>query len=278
MSQSMAVMRYHLFMWKIGAVWPFANKFLFTIYFALYHGIFSLSLCTIMIVNLFSANDLNEATWTLLPLSTLITFTIKSMFVLWNRSKLLALFTLIDHLEQSILPSTVSREKINRSLWESKRLIGIISFCYYFGCTSFFMLALWSNERVLVWSSWMPFDYKHSAPFPYYVALVYQYLCTIIPAAVATSVDTYGSNLNNLLATYFDILAMQLKHIGINDDNDDDVDGVGAAGGGNDCVVADAKLQLHEKRKHNANDKSKHIRENEWLLTECAKCHICCVK
>lgn len=271
MSLSMAVMKYHLIMWKIGAVWPFANKFIFAIYFGFYHGIFSLSLCTIMIIKLFSADDLNEAVWTLLPMSTLIMFAFKSLFVLRNRSKFLALFTLLDELEQSVLPSTVFQQKIKRSLWESKRLIGIISFCYYFGCTSFFMLALWSNERVLVWSSWMPFDYKHSAPFPYYVALVYQYLCTIIPAAVATSIDTYGSNLNNLLATYFDILTMQLEHIGMNDDND------GIGGDGIDCVVSDEKLQLHEKRQPNV-DHSKRIRENEWLLTECAKCHICCVK
>lgn len=305
----MNVMKYHIIMWKIGAVWPISqtNKLINRIYFIIYHTIFSFTFNLFFIMKLFTANDLNDVIEILPPFSTLLMFAIKSLFVVKNRRKILKLFAIIDELESTIIPTQKSREKIQHSVWQSKRLIGLISCCYYFGTTSFFVLALWSNERVLVWNSWIPFgfDYRHCSSLQYYIILIYQYLCTLIPAIVATSIDTYGSNLNNLLATYFDILSMQLMYIGhigiihgrgdvvaVIDNNDDDCrkSFVAAADGG--------KLQYNnyynnERQQHQRHevtdgdgvvvvkqqkDKQLDMIGNEIILTECVKCHICCIK
>lgn len=295
MSLSMNIMKYHTFMWKLGAIWPLSNtnKFFNRIYFIIYHTIFTFTFNLFIIIKLFTANDLNDAVWTLLPCSTLIMFAIKALFVVKNHRKILNLFATLDELESSIIPSIKSRKKIQQTMWQSKRLIGLISFCYYFGTTSFFVLALWSNERVLVWNSWLPFgfDYKHCSTLQYYIILIYQYLCTLIPAAVATSIDTYGSILNNLLATYFDILSMQLRHIegSINDDGDDVVAAAIIDNDDDYRKISDEKFELHcngnSKRQQVVFDDDKQQKgkqldmiASEIILTKCVKCHICCIK
>lgn len=211
--QSMNVMKYHILVWKICGVWPPDHKPLwYKFYSIILFGIVFLIFPSLIVLNLFVVTNLNGVIETLLPCSTCALASIKGYLIFQNRNKLEKLFDIIRQLDAAV-KTDEQRNLIETALKESKKLVIFFSFLYYGGVNSAFLLAFLSKDTILMWPSWIPFNYEYSMIL-YNCIIFYQYISSLFVAIIDTSADLYGSCLNKVLRAHLDVLGMQLEHLG----------------------------------------------------------------
>lgn len=97
---------------------------------------------------------------------------------------------------------------------ECRTLILLISGLYYSGVNAAFIISFLGSERQLMWPSWYPGIHYENSTATFFTLSIYQYVASYLIAFLNSSMDIYGSALNNMLGAHLDVLGIRLKNLG----------------------------------------------------------------
>lgn len=205
---------YHTLSWKISGIWHWPDE-------PMWYTVYSYSLlilCTIifpvtMVVQLFFTRQLNVILeiFTILPTAFA---GLKLCLMIRDRQLIIALFDLLSkldaqvHSSESLSPGTYGHE------WFPVKL----RLFYLITSASYVVLPFLSDERILVWNAWFPFDYcdysSLSSTIAYYVIVLFQSVSTFYIAFTLSSTDIFAACVYNILASHLKLLCSRLSAIG----------------------------------------------------------------
>lgn len=226
--RSMDTMTYHIWVWKIVGIWPPSSTstsartaFLYRMYSILIFGFFYVLFSISLLLHLFFVYNLSGVVDTLMVSSTVLLATLKGICIRAKLSKLRQMFDIINRLDDFVITDE-QRELIHLSTKHSRRLVIMLSCCYYCGVNTGLVLSLVGSEINLMWPAWYPgIPWQDDLKW-FWIVLLYQYVASLCAAFMDSSADVYGTALNNLLCAHLESLSLRLKNIGNKGDSVND--------------------------------------------------------
>lgn len=217
---SLQSMKYHILLWQFCGLWPPKhNPNWYRIYGFIFYLIFFILFPLSLIIKLFFVDNFNELIETMLPCFSVALASVKGFNVFMKQIKFFELFDVMEKLDVAV-QTTEQRLILKNVLNSSQNLFNLSCFFYVLSLTSAFIAVFRADERILIWPSWYPFDWKTN-DYIYYTILMYQYISNFFVVLIDSSVDSYGAGLNNVLGGHIDILGVRLKNIPSNMLNND---------------------------------------------------------
>lgn len=208
----MTSMEYHLWVWKVCGVWHRPDQpHWYLVYAIALNFIFFFYFPFTTAIQILWATNMNEFMDILLILPTLMVG-LKSMLIVRNQAKLLRLFDLLNRMD-GMLENDAQKQVIQESIDGSRIIVAALSCEYYFSIVLFFVVPMTMKEPVLMWSSWLPFDYRHVAS-RYYSLMVYQLVGSLLIGFTSSSMDVYGLALYRLLRAHLQVLGNKTSQLG----------------------------------------------------------------
>lgn len=250
MSLSLQSMKFHIFTWKCSGFWSLnGNPGWYSVYGALVTIIFYVMFPLGMIMHLcYNITDLIEAIQVIL-----FCFSALCGLKLWNimlRKPLIdRIFILLHQLDRinGIVAEREYSKIIEAGIDRSQFWIIVCFFFYNLDSILLYVAKLISNDRTLIWSFYVPFDYRSNA-IVFHSVLFYQYVATAFMAMVHASTDSIGGSMYSIIGSHLDVLGKRLSCLGVER---------------SDCITIEE--QLYRK-------------ECELELGNCIKTHRLCIQ
>lgn len=212
--RSIRSMDNHLIIWRVAGAWPWHSDY------PIASGIYSLIMCTLffvlfplgMIIKLFLIDDVSEFVQTAVFLMTALCG-IKMQFIQRDRHVVRRLFAMMDQMDEQI--DTVEFASIrDKGVREASFFNKLLGATYYTTCVFLYTAVLLNPEPVLIWSFWLPFDYRQSK-LVYHAVLLYQIIGTTFAGMVNSSLDAYGGSMYSVLGSHLEVLGLRMQQLGM---------------------------------------------------------------
>lgn len=164
-----------------------------------------------MMINLVLAADLNEMLEVFLILPTGLGG-VKAWLIIRDQRMMHELFHIMDALDSYVLSDNY-RLVIKQAVKRVQLLAWILGVGYFCSASGLCLAAILSNDRVLVWTFWLPFDYQQSK-IVYRMVLTYQVFVSYYMGFILLAVDVYSGTMYIMLSAHLDVLGMRLKDLG----------------------------------------------------------------
>lgn len=209
---STRILRAHIFIWRLAGIWPQPNDWLvYRVYAVFAFVVASLVFNVTLMLNLVEHHTVDQTVATLLPATTTVMTTVKVCLHLINQRRIERMFALMRDLELRLEMST-HPQVIERTVLRSRNLLFVLSCAAYSAITMAALIAVLNGHR-LMWPTWFPWDWEHSALRQ--LALVgFQYVTNLYIGMLYTTLNTYAPVLYMILTAYLEILGEQLRSIG----------------------------------------------------------------
>lgn len=246
--------KYHELIWKIGGMWPWPGQ---PRWYYLYCVIFGISLyCVfpiIMLINLFTANDIYQLIETVYFLPTAC-LGVKIVLLLKNRSYIEQVLNLTDRMHSQIID-----EKYKIIIRQSERevhiLTRLLSLTFLFASVVTYIDAQTANYDKMMWSLRLPFNINDSKIL-YQLILNFEMAMTLCACVILASLDCFGPTIYKLLGAHLDIIGQRLMVLG----NENQPNG--------------SEVKPSER----LTEKAEWLRQNEAELIKCVKSHYDCIE
>lgn len=164
-----------------------------------------------MMIKLVLAADLNEMLEVFLILPTGLGG-VKAWLIIRDQRLMHELFQLMDELDSYVVGDKY-RLVIKKAVKRVQLLARILGVGYFCSASALFLAALLSNDRVLIWTFWLPFDYQQTN-MVYLIVLTYQMFVSYYMGFILLAVDVYSGTMYIMLSAHLDVLGMRLKELG----------------------------------------------------------------
>lgn len=218
--RSMDLMTYHVWVWQVIGMWPppftkssSAALFLYRVYAFFFFGTFYVIFPSSLLSNLIFVSNLSGVVDTVLVSSTVTLAAVKGVCIMSKLQKIRNVFEVIEHLDDYVTTDE-QRVFIGISMKNSRRLVIMMSSCYYCGVTTGLVLSLVGSEMNLMWPAWYPGIPWRTETKWFCIVLVYQFIASGLAAFMDSSADLYGVAMNNLLGAHLESLSLRLQGIG----------------------------------------------------------------
>lgn len=213
---SMQIMKPHYIIWRVCGIWPLpSDNMLYRVYCIFMHITCFFLFNLVILLGIGHANGMNDVIDIILPSTTLVLVSIKSLLLLRNQAKVKVLFDIIQQLEVSTKNMPLERaimQQNKRSI--TKLFIGLNIGCFA-SLLMIFIATILSNPRKLLWDSYVPFEWEHTGSTkPYWIAMTFQTSCNFFLAILYSTVDGSGPSLFSIFTTFLEILGSRLENIG----------------------------------------------------------------
>lgn len=218
--RSIDAMKFHIKVWRILGLWPPSTTIspawtliLYRVYSFFFFGIFFVLFTASLLMNLVFVANISEVVDTLLVSSTVLLATLKGFCIISKLSKLRETFDIINRLDDFVI-NDEQRLIIGESMKTSRRLVVMLSCCYYCGVTSGLILSIVGSELKLMWPAWYPGIPWQDDMKWFWIILLFQFVASMLIAVMDSSADVYGTAMSNLLSAHLDSLSLRLKAFG----------------------------------------------------------------
>lgn len=168
-----------------------------------------------MFVQLFLLDNIDEVIQTLLFFLSAMSGLKIWLVTVYNKPKILNLFSLMDQLDENIGNNVYHQETIKkgvqRAIFFNKFAIGL----YFSSSTALWLDPLMQSDRILIWLFWLPFDFKMNE-IVYQTVLFYQYLGTLFAATVHSTIDSMAAGMYSVVGSHLDVLGQRMSNLGKN--------------------------------------------------------------
>lgn len=213
---SMQIMKPHYIIWRACGLWPLpSDKLPYRIYCNFMHITCFFLFNLVILLGIGQADGMNDVIDIILPSTTTVLVSIKSLLFIQNQAKLRVLFDVIHKLEASTVNVAFERDILQRNKRSiTKLFIGLNIGCY----ASLLMItisAILSTPRKLLWKSYVPFEWEDTESMtPYWSAMTFQFSCNFFIGVLYTTMDGSGPSLYSIFTAFLEILGTRLESIG----------------------------------------------------------------
>lgn len=213
---SMQIMKPHYIIWRITGLWPLpSDKLPYRIYCKFMHITCCFLFNLVILLGIGQATGMNDVIDIILPSTTTVFVSVKSLLFLHNQAKTQVLFDVIHKLEASTANVAFERDILKRNKRSiTKLFIGLNIGCY----GSLLMItisAILSTPRKLLWKSYVPFEWENTESMtPYWIAMTFQFSCNFFIGILYTTMDGSGPSLYSIFTAFLQILSSRLESIG----------------------------------------------------------------
>lgn len=216
--RSIRSMDNHLIIWRVSGAWPWHSDY------PIASGVYSIIMCTLffvlfplgMIIKLFLIDDVSEFVQTAVFLMTALCG-IKMLLIQRQRAVVRRLFGMMDLLDEQICTEAFARIR-DKGVREASFFNKLLGATYYTTCVFLYTAVLLNPEPVLIWSFWLPYDYRRSK-LVYHATLLYQIMGTTFSGMVNSSLDAYGGSMYSVLGSHLEVLGLRMKELGMKNNN-----------------------------------------------------------
>lgn len=165
-----------------------------------------------MMIKLVLAADLNEMLEVFLILPTGLGG-FKAWLIIRDQRLIHELLQIMDELDACVVVSDEYCLVIKHAIKRGKMMAWILGVGYCCSSSALTLAALLSNDRVLIWTFWLPFDYQQTK-IVYQIVLTYQMFVSYYMVFIHLAVDAYSGTMYIMLSAHLDLLGMRLKRLG----------------------------------------------------------------
>lgn len=213
---SMQIMKPHYIIWRACGLWPLpSDKLPYQIYCKFMHITCFFLFNLVILLGIGQANGMNDVIDIILPSTTTVLVSIKSLLFIQNQAKIQVLFDIMHKLEASTVNVPSERVILKRNkLSITKLFIGLNIGCYA-SLLMIFISAILSTPRKLLWTSYVPFEWQHTESMkPYWTAMTFQFSCNFFIGVLYTTMDASAPSLYSIFTAFLEILSNRLESIG----------------------------------------------------------------
>lgn len=213
---SMQIMKPHYIIWRACGLWPLpSDKLPYRIYCNFMHITCFFLFNLVILLGIRQADGMNDVIDIILPSTTTVLVSIKSLLFIQNQAKMRVLFDVMQKLEASTVDVAFERDILQRT----KRSITTLFIGLNIGCYAsllmIFISAILSTPRKLLWTSYVPFEWEHTDSMkPYWTAMTFQFSCNFFIGVLYTTMDGSGPSLYSIFTAFLEILGSRLESIG----------------------------------------------------------------
>ncbi|XP_001354948.2 putative odorant receptor 19b [Drosophila pseudoobscura] len=214
---SMSAFRYHWQIWRVMGMHPADPQTLwgrhYTLYGIVWNAFFRLGMALSLVVNFLLSTSLESFCESL---SVAVPHTVANLkvFFLWRmRQQILQTHPILHHLDGrigSLAEKQSILEGIDRAYFTFISFLRAIIFILVVGI----LILCLSNDRPLLYPSWMPWNYKDSSFTVYAMTVCLHSVGIIENALLVCNVDTYPGSYLNMLAAHTQALAHRVSRLG----------------------------------------------------------------
>lgn len=204
--------KYHELIWKIGGMWPWPDQPRWYYHYCVIFGISLYGIFpVIMLINLFTANDIYQLIETIYFLPTAC-LGVKIVLLLKNRTYIEQVLNLSDRMHSQIIDEKY-KIIIRKSEREVHWLTRMLSSTFLFASVVTYIDAQTANYDKMMWSLRLPFSINDSKIL-YQIILNFEMAMTLCACVILASLDCFGPTIYKLLGAHLDIIGQRLLVLG----------------------------------------------------------------
>lgn len=206
----------YFYVWRLFGIWVMPDDWRLYKFYSVLIQFTCLVLFNLwMLLSLPAARNLDDIMDVLLPMTTTMTISLKVRLIVLNRESLLQLLATARQLEATTQGNAAEQAILRKSNRMARKLmISMTIGCFVAICGRFVQTVV-SDQRKLMWTSWMPFDWEHAtSDWPRRYAIGFQFACNFYIGVVYSTVDPLAPYLCRMLVANLEILANRLKALG----------------------------------------------------------------